>query len=191
MNLLSKEKQQFNDKKLNILNVISELIGIAIQRTHLQESFVKPHAGSNNAIHDVLKRLVETRIEGLLELLNESQNFAQGNHPAQTLGSIKEALKKTEELREQLALVLSETLEGADYKTDKKQFRYPASPLTARELEILEIVKRGDTNGQIAEQLYISERTVKFHITSILSKLYAKTRTQAVDIALKRGLIGA
>jgi len=63
------------------------------------------------------------------------------------------------------------------------------SPLTPREMEILEYIAQGLLNKQIATQLGISEQTIKNHVTSILRKLNANARTEAVIVALKRGLI--
>ena len=62
-------------------------------------------------------------------------------------------------------------------------------PLTDRELHILNLVADGLSNPQIARRLAISRNTVKFHISSIISKLGATSRTEAVTIGLKRGLI--
>ncbi|MGI8550858.1 MAG: LuxR C-terminal-related transcriptional regulator [Dehalococcoidia bacterium] len=61
--------------------------------------------------------------------------------------------------------------------------------LTAREQEVLQLVAQGLPNKTIAAQLGISEHTVKFHITSILSKLGASSRTEAVRLGARRGLI--
>jgi DNA-binding NarL/FixJ family response regulator len=61
--------------------------------------------------------------------------------------------------------------------------------LTARELEVLELIRDGNKNKQIASQLKISETTVNFHIKNIVGKLQANDRTHAVTIALRRGLL--
>lgn len=67
--------------------------------------------------------------------------------------------------------------------------RIHRSELTPRELEVLKAVAEGRRNKQIADQLQISETTVKGHITSILTKLGVSDRTEAVTIALRRGVI--
>ena len=63
------------------------------------------------------------------------------------------------------------------------------SPLTPRETEILNYIARGYLNKQIAAELDISEQTIKNHVTSILRKLNANARTEAVVVAIKQGLI--
>jgi DNA-binding NarL/FixJ family response regulator len=62
-------------------------------------------------------------------------------------------------------------------------------PLTARESEILSLLADGAGNKEIASKLRISEHTVKFHVSSILAKLGAATRTEAVSRGYKEGLI--
>jgi DNA-binding NarL/FixJ family response regulator len=64
-----------------------------------------------------------------------------------------------------------------------------ADSLTEREMEVLKLLAQGKTNKEIAAALVISERTVKFHVGSILSKLGAGNRTEAVTIAAQRGLV--
>ena len=61
--------------------------------------------------------------------------------------------------------------------------------LTLREREVLEMMSEGLSNKEIAAQLNISAHTVKFHISSILGKLGASSRTEATTIGLRRGLI--
>lgn len=64
-----------------------------------------------------------------------------------------------------------------------------ATTLTAREMEVLRMLAEGAANKAIAWKLAISEHTVKFHVASILSKLGAGTRTEAVAIGIRRGLV--
>jgi DNA-binding NarL/FixJ family response regulator len=61
--------------------------------------------------------------------------------------------------------------------------------LTPRELEVLALLAQGLANKQIAVQLHISERTVKFHVSAIFRKLNASNRTEAVKLAAQQGLI--
>jgi DNA-binding NarL/FixJ family response regulator len=64
-----------------------------------------------------------------------------------------------------------------------------SSGLSARERQVLRLVAGGRSNKQIAGELAITERTVKFHMTSILNKLGADNRAQAIAIAAERGLL--
>lgn len=64
-----------------------------------------------------------------------------------------------------------------------------AEPLTAREIQVLELLAEGLPNKRIAERLGISDQTVKFHVASISGKLGAANRTDAVRLAVRRGLI--
>ncbi|WNZ27773.1 response regulator transcription factor [Leptolyngbya sp. NK1-12] len=66
--------------------------------------------------------------------------------------------------------------------------RFSDSELTDREMEVLQLMVQGKSNRTISEELCIVEGTVKFHVRNILEKLGASDRTQAVTIALKRGL---
>ena len=61
--------------------------------------------------------------------------------------------------------------------------------LTEREMEVLERLGKGMTNKDIGAELFITERTVKFYVSAILGKLSASNRTEAVSIAIQRGLI--
>ena len=177
LNLLHKESQQLDDTQLSILNTISELLGIAIQRTRFQSSFSE--RPENSSLQDVLDRVLSPRLESLL---NQLQTHPQSEE-------LQKSIALAQEMQEQLGLILGEVAHKPAKTPEGEPFHYPTSPLTKRELEVLRLVKKGDTNKQIAEQLFISERTVKFHISSILGKLYAETRTEAVDIALRRGVL--
>ena len=65
----------------------------------------------------------------------------------------------------------------------------PRSALTPREIEVLRMIADGASNKIIAWKLGISDHTVKFHVTSILSKLNAGSRTEAVTLGVRLGLI--
>lgn len=61
--------------------------------------------------------------------------------------------------------------------------------LSNREYEVMELLAQGMSNKEIAEELYISEKTVKNHVSNILRKLKVNDRTQAVIFALKKGIV--
>jgi NarL family two-component system response regulator LiaR len=65
----------------------------------------------------------------------------------------------------------------------------PAARLTGREMEVLQLIAQGCTNAEIAEQLVITERTVKAHVSNLLGKLHLSDRTQAAVYAWREGLI--
>ena len=188
MNLLSEETRQLDKKELAILNTISELVGMAIHRTRLQKSYGSG-GESDTSIHKVLERLLRPQMEKIVSKLNDSESYAKRQKHPKALQLIRESLSQIQELQQQVSVLLKETKKHQDERKADREFHYPASPLTKREMEVLALIKKGRTNKQIAEQLFIAERTVKFHVTSILSKLYAETRTEAVDTALKRGLL--
>ena len=181
MNLLSKETRQLDQKELAILNTISELVGTAIQRTRLQQSYSSKNIGSDTTIRSVLERVFHPQMEAIISCLD---------NPNSNKDNRNEALSMAKDLQKQLSMLSKEAKEQEVTEMKTKEFHYPELPLTKRELEVLSLIKKGLTNRQIGKQLFIAERTVKFHVTAILSKLNAVTRTEAVDISLKRGLLG-
>ena len=76
-----------------------------------------------------------------------------------------------------------------DEEPEVNDERDPYSPLSSREVEILDYIARGNSNKEIAKSLKISDQTVKNHITSILKKLSVSDRTAAVVHALRHGWI--
>jgi DNA-binding NarL/FixJ family response regulator len=71
----------------------------------------------------------------------------------------------------------------------EKKEQLPAPVLTARELEVLKLVARGMSNRDVADQLYISENTVKNHVRNILEKLHLHSRMEAVMYAVRKRLL--
>jgi DNA-binding NarL/FixJ family response regulator len=86
--------------------------------------------------------------------------------------------------RQDLALVLP-----AEPEEVERDAVAPVESLTARELEVLQLMARGLTNRQIGQRLKISEHTVKFHAASVLGKLSARSRAEAVARAIGLGWI--
>ncbi len=77
---------------------------------------------------------------------------------------------------------------SSEMDESKQKARY-VEPLTERELEVLNLLAQGMPNKEIAVHLVISERTAKFHVSAIMSKLGATNRTEAVSLAAQNGLI--
>ena len=110
------------------------------------------------------------------ELTNTIRGVSRGEHP------INESLTTRPKLAEQVLQQFQELSQ----RSETEPF---IAPLTPREMEILQYIAQGYLNKQIAAELDISEQTIKNHVTSILRKLNANARTEAVVIAIKQGLI--
>ena len=82
--------------------------------------------------------------------------------------------------------ILIADLKGPRRNSNDDEFE---EPLTPREIEVLEQLAEGLSNKAIAARLGISDQTVKFHVASICGKLGAANRTDAVRLAVRRGLI--
>jgi two-component system response regulator DegU len=132
---------------------------------------------------DQLFQAIKSRAAGYLkrdvssdELVTTIRRAAAGEHP------INDTLLAQPKVAEQVLQQFQDLSWGKGVESF-------VSPLTPRETEILTYIAKGYFNKQIAASLNISEQTIKNHITSILRKLDANARTQAVVTALKRGLI--
>jgi two-component system response regulator DegU len=110
------------------------------------------------------------------DLIEIIRRVARGEHP------INETLTARPKLAEQVLNQFQELT----WRSEAEGF---ISPLTPREREILSYIAQGYLNKQIAAELVISEQTIKNHVTSILRKLNANVRTEAVVVAIKQGLI--
>jgi DNA-binding NarL/FixJ family response regulator len=99
-----------------------------------------------------------------------------------------------------LATLVRETIDGHVVHVYKSAGAAPAarpaivtgepSSLTSRELEVLQLVAGGATNGEIAQKLWVTEQTVKFHLSNVYRKLEVGNRTEASHYAHVNGLIG-
>ncbi len=115
----------------------------------------------------------EVTVDRLVEVV---RRVARGEHP------INESLTTRPKVAEQVLNQFQDFYWQSEADT-------LLSPLTRRETEILNYIAKGLLNKQIAAQLGISEQTIKNHVTSILRKLNANARTEAVVLAIKQGLI--
>ena len=110
-------------------------------------------------------------------------------------GAIGYLMKDTE--AEELGRAIKAAAEGRVYLAPEaaarlmREVRTPESPetLTERETEVLQLLARGKANKQIATSLYVTEKTVKAHVSSILAKLGVQSRTQAAPYAVRAGLV--
>jgi DNA-binding CsgD family transcriptional regulator len=91
--------------------------------------------------------------------------------------------------RTKTTVVLKEVRIRADAPFVLNAPRLKALGITPRELEILELIAAGSSNREIAARLFVSENTVKTHVSRLFDKLNARRRTQAVQIAKAEGLI--
>jgi DNA-binding NarL/FixJ family response regulator len=76
---------------------------------------------------------------------------------------------------------------GSEHKPGPDGEELPSETLSSRELEVLQMLARGMNNRAIAEELYISDRTVQAHLTSIFAKMHVNSRLEAVLAAIRRG----
>ncbi len=110
------------------------------------------------------------------QLVDTIRRVARGEHP------INESLTD----RPNVANQVLHQFQELSRRSEAEAF---ISPLTPKETEILNYIAQGYLNKQIAIELGISEQTIKNHVTSILRKLNANARTDAVVVAIKQGLI--
>ncbi|MEA2173492.1 MAG: hypothetical protein QOD00_1084 [Blastocatellia bacterium] len=121
-----------------------------------------------------------TTFEGDVEIQRALKAGARGymlktNPPKELVETIRQVHAGKKSIPQQIAANLAEHLSD--------------EALTAREIEVLRHISGGNRNRDIAKRLFISEETVKVHIKHIMEKLGASDRTQAVAIALRRGII--
>lgn len=103
--------------------------------------------------------------------------------PAELADAIRRAARGEAVLDPRIATRVIQALHGANNQPD------PFTDLTEREQQILKRIAGGDSNADIAQALGIAERTVKGHVSNILSKLHLRDRTQAAVLAWREGMM--
>ncbi len=183
LNLVSEKNKQLSDRQLDLLYTIGDLLSVTITRTRLFE-----HSKTAGVLEE-RQRLAQHIKQGLItnmEQLISKINRAQTDTSTQQFDELHQLAQNLKTLSQQ---TLQDLTNHPSPNYPAGDLQYPTTPLTKRELEVLEELKTGKTNKAIAADLFISERTVKFHVSTLLSKLDAANRTDAVQIAVKRGLV--
>lgn len=151
-----------------------------------------PGTGGVEAIRELTRRGARARVLVLTTYDTDSDTL-----PAIEAGATGYLLKDAP--REELFTAVRAAAEGRSVLSPAVASRlvsavrapHPgAEPLSAREREVLALVARGTSNREIARELFISEATVKTHLTHIFAKLGAKDRAAAVATAYDRGILG-
>jgi NarL family two-component system response regulator LiaR len=155
---------------------------------------VMPNKSGIDVIIEVIQDNPQPRILVLTSFIDDDKVFPaikagalgyllKDSSPKELLQAIRDVFHGEPSLDPAVALKLLH-----EFKQPTDQQPTP-EPLTEREVKVLSLVSRGLTNQEIADNLNISERTVRTHVGNILSKLYLANRTQAALYALRKGLI--
>ena len=166
-----------NMPQKNGVEATSELIEkypdakVIILSIHDDESYVS-HALKSGALGYMLKEMDADEIVDAIKIVAAGGSYL---HPKITKNLVAEYRRLSE--REN---------KGSFHQTE---IRRPFHLLTKRECEVLQLLTDGQSNRAIGETLYISEKTVKTHVSSILQKMNVNDRTQAVVTAIKNGWV--
>ena len=154
---------------------------------------VMPEMDGIEATKEILRQWPEAKIIILTSFIDDEKVFPAINEGA------KSYILKTSSAS-QIAKAIRDTYQGdgvfEPQVTDKlvnriqmKQQHFPHDDLTQRELEVLLLIAQGKSNQEISDELFITLKTVKTHVSNILSKLEVEDRTQATIYAFKHQLI--
>ncbi|WP_226643227.1 response regulator [Mesobacillus subterraneus] len=153
--------EKYPDSKVIILSI------------HDDENYVT-HALKTGATGYLLK---EMDADALVEAVKVVADGGSYLHPRVTHNLVKEYRR------------LSADEGGTDKYISQVEIRRPLHLLTRRECEVLQLLADGKSNRGIGEALFISEKTVKNHVSNILQKMNVNDRTQAVVVAIKNGWV--
>ncbi|MDV2582836.1 response regulator transcription factor [Alkalibacillus haloalkaliphilus] len=154
--------EQHGDLKVIILSI------------HDDESYVT-HALKSGALGYMLKEMDTEELVNAIKVVSKGGSYI---HP-----------KVTHRLINEYRRLSNVGGESQDAAFEYIEYRKPLHLLTRRECEVLQLMTDGRSNRGISEDLYISEKTVKNHVSNILQKMNVNDRTQAVVTAIKNGWV--
>jgi len=128
----------------------------------------------------------------LSELIGPKTKLVAVTHMSNVLGTVNDVRAVADLAREAAHAMKAEPLLAELLAQGSAPAPAPGAPapvLTPREAEILALVAEGRSNGEIGKQLFISTKTVSVHVSNILAKLDAASRTEAAAVARRRGLL--
>ncbi|GAA0446670.1 two-component system response regulator DegU [Lentibacillus halophilus] len=169
-----------NMPQMNGLEATTDLVKrfpdvrVIILSIHDDDRFVT-HALKSGAQGYLLK---EMDSDSLIEAIKAVREGGSYLHPKVTHNLVREYRRLAEE-----------TDFGASVAEPSISFHKPVHLLTSRECEVLQLLADGKSNRAVSETLYISEKTVKNHVSSILQKMDVNDRTQAVVLAIRKGWV--
>ncbi|WP_164668075.1 response regulator [Virgibacillus doumboii] len=168
-----------NMPTMNGVQATSDLVrhfpntNVIILSIHDDESYVT-HALKTGAQGYLLKEMDSDALIDAIKVVSEGGSYL---HPKVTHNLVQEYRRLA---RENMSAVVAEN--GINYHK-------PLHLLTRRECEVLQLLADGKSNRAVAETLYISEKTVKNHVSNILQKMNVNDRTQAVVSAIRKGWV--
>ncbi|MFD1780003.1 response regulator [Fredinandcohnia salidurans] len=170
-----------NMPNLNGIEATKQLIDtypdtkVIILSIHDDESYVT-HALKTGATGYLLKEMDADSLVEAVKVVAEGGSYL---HPRVTHNLVKEFRR--------LAVASGQSVSAHSHTT--VEVRRPLHLLTRRECEVLQLLTDGRSNRGIGDDLYISEKTVKNHVSNILQKMNVNDRTQAVVVAIKNGWV--
>ncbi|MFD2639011.1 response regulator [Piscibacillus salipiscarius] len=155
-----------------------EDLRVIILSIHDDESYVT-HALKSGALGYMLKEMDTDELVNAIKIVSNGGSYV---HPKVTHNLVKDYHR--------LALAgVNSSGSGSNTAFQPIEYRKPLHLLTRRECEVLQLMTDGQSNRGISERLYISEKTVKNHVSNILQKMNVNDRTQAVVTAIKNGWV--
>ena len=176
LNLASPGREIFDDETLKFLTAVGRALGLAFRRTQLQAEYVREReAIAKLEERTRLARDIQHSVSQLLSAADASLQVAKDN-------------VQREAALERSATLVTSSLAELNTLDELLQPAISLEDLTPKEQEVLALIAKGMTNKAIAKELEVAEKTVKTHVSSVLSKLNLKTRTAAALWAKEHGL---